>query len=362
MDASRRTSGIVGWVGTLVLAGFLLVPSAARAVPYFLPNLPDFYQHQLSGPKVNVENDALIDFAPPDAMPASAPNYDMTVNWWEDGFGWCCVTAFVNSFYYLEKRFNWPGLFTRPGGEKKTWQEQMVYAIEDMAIKYFGLKGPGLTLAQYAKDVAKSAAAGAKGRTLSFSQFTLSGGKVQEQDADATGMLLAPKDISGTFSSLFDVYRQELCKGQDVEIKWEFPSGVPPGTPVPWWAPSLHVTTGAGVADCKSAADTTLWFADPDKRNDILDGAYLPFDVREPYPDDATLAIPVGEIHYDEVSLNASGCITSGIYTGACITTLYDVSVVPEPGGALVLLSGLTALVDIGRRRSRALASVGCSR
>ena len=50
-----------------------LVPWAgAFAAPVFMPNLPDFYQH---------ENSKLD--APHPAMPAGAPPYTDTTQWWE---------------------------------------------------------------------------------------------------------------------------------------------------------------------------------------------------------------------------------------------------------------------------------------
>jgi hypothetical protein len=67
----------------------------------------------------------------------------MTPNWWEDGGGWGCITACVDSFYYLEKQFDFTGL--RPDSVGHTWQEQMVYAIEDMANDVFGLTGLSIT-------------------------------------------------------------------------------------------------------------------------------------------------------------------------------------------------------------------------
>jgi hypothetical protein len=342
----------------LALAGLVAFP--ARADLVIQPNLPDFYQHQKSGPAVNVPGENL-DFskAAPRPDPSHVPSYDLTPNWWESGGGWCCIAAYVNSLYYLEKTFDFPGLFTRPGGDAHTWQEQMIYAIEDMASQVFGLGVPMITIPQYIMQLAAQAAAEndlGPHKKLSYSQFALGGGgTVFESDANRMGDLTPYRNVSGQFSSLFDVYRQELCKGQDVEMFWQFPGGVvPPGETAPWWAGpnpgNYHTTTGAGV-DCNDPTDMTVLFADPDKRNDNNGNMYLNSDVRTPYPDDNTLPVPVGEMHYEEVELNAGGCITSGIYTGACLVQVTDISVTPEPPAALVILASLVGLVRCRRRR-----------
>jgi hypothetical protein len=91
-----------------------------------------------------------------------------------------------------------------------------------------------------------------------------------------------------------------------------------------------------------------LWFADPDKRNADEAGTYLPVDVREPYPNDPNLPVPVGELHYEMVTLDANSCITTGIYKGACMTLVTDISVAPEPPTWAVLLTGLVGLMLIG--------------
>ncbi|MGD9614907.1 MAG: PEP-CTERM sorting domain-containing protein [Alphaproteobacteria bacterium] len=338
------------WVFCLFCWGLAAYP--AQALPFFKPFLPDFYQHQKAGPTVNVPNDADVDFgnAAPQPPNNQIPSYAMTPDWWEDGGGWCCITAFVNSFYFLEKRYDWNGLFTRPDGAGKTWQEQMVYAIEDMAIEVFGLEGNApVPIPKYVRDLENEAAAGAKSRHLTISQYTLDSGKVMKQDADAAGDLLPETDVSGQFASLFDAYRVELCKSQDVTVRWEYPGGVvPPGEAEPWWAPSFHATTGAGVADCKNSTDRTLWFADPDKRNADEAGTYLPVDIREPYPNDANLPVPIGELHYEMVTLDANDCIASGIYKGACMVLVTDISVVPEPPTWVLLLAGLAGLMGFG--------------
>ncbi len=225
--------GPITKAGVLALAvvGLGLTTAMAKAdAIYIQPNLPDFYQHQKSGPLVNVPGEDL-NFTNPVPQPPDnqIPSYSMTPDWWENGGGWCCIAAYVNSFYYLEKQFDFTGLFTRPDGVGHTWQEQMVYAIEDMANDVFGLTGPSITIPQYVRKLEGEAHAEGvpESKGLTFSQFAVSGGDVQQSDADRTGNLSPYRDVSGQFDSLFDVYRTELCRGQDVELFRTFPNGVP---------------------------------------------------------------------------------------------------------------------------------------
>src|SRR6266545_5900115 len=129
----------------VVIVAVLAWTASAQSVPFFKPDLADFYQHQKSG----------SDPARPFGIPALAPNDPPAPlqpgytngNWWEDGGGWCCIAAFTNSFYFLDKH-GFPGLFDHsnldpvvgpPFHAGRTWQERMAYAIEDLAIDLFGL-------------------------------------------------------------------------------------------------------------------------------------------------------------------------------------------------------------------------------
>ena len=121
------------WIAKLCVLAFALVGVGLAVTPakadtiYIQPNVPDFYQHQKSGPLVNVPGENLNFTNPVPQPPANEiPSYSMTPDWWENGGGWCCITAYVNSFYYLEQQFGFTGLFTRPDGAGHTWQEQMV--------------------------------------------------------------------------------------------------------------------------------------------------------------------------------------------------------------------------------------------
>ncbi len=139
-------------LGLSVLIATTVIGAPAYGTPIFVkPNVPDFYQHQKAGDDAN--KDPLVDKAfdspaprgpaPRPADPPGVPSYDTGTNWWERGGGWCCVTAFVNSFYFLEKTYGFTGFFTRPEAEAAfaathmgnlpTWQQEMIYATEDMA-------------------------------------------------------------------------------------------------------------------------------------------------------------------------------------------------------------------------------------
>jgi hypothetical protein len=150
---SRHHTPFSGTSGACVLAAAFVVavvgtPAFGSPI-FFKNNVPDFYQHQKSGPDTNVplDNDLRFGYAGP--APGAVPSYDTTPEFWEQRGGWCCVAAFVDSFYFLEKTYGITGLFTRPDKEAKfekdnmrkpTWQEQMIFAIEDLA-QDMGLDG-----------------------------------------------------------------------------------------------------------------------------------------------------------------------------------------------------------------------------
>ncbi len=133
------------WVPTIVLGALLFWGLETHGAPFFKPDVPDFYQHQQSG------SDPAQPFNMPELAPADPPIVMQggmerlmpgftNGNWWEDGGGWCCVTAFVNSFYFLD-RHGFRGLFD--GDPTKPWQERMAFAIEDLAIGLLGLVPDG---------------------------------------------------------------------------------------------------------------------------------------------------------------------------------------------------------------------------
>jgi len=325
---------------------------AAHGGPFFKPDLPDFYQHQKAGPLVNVPNEAL-NFTNPVPQPATVPSYDVGPTWWENGGGWCCVTAFVNSFYYLEKHFGYDGFFTRTGEPAgTTWQQEMIFAIEDFA-KEFIINGTR-DIPEYVRKLETESRTKIKDKGeaarpgLTYSEFTLDSGKIMDQMDDGKGNLLPAFDVTATFGSLFGVYHDELCRSEDVTLRLTDPLGVTGA----WWSGSFHVVTGAGVEDCSDKTKMKIWFADPDKRNEIKDGAYTDTKIREPYPVGAGVPLPIGQTNYELVTVDADGNITDGLYKGAKIVKITAISPIPEPSTWLLLSSGLVGLVLWNRKRT----------
>jgi uncharacterized repeat protein (TIGR01451 family) len=321
MNKNQRLCALRTVAFTIILLTWIS-DAYSDTVPFFKPDLPDFYQHQKSGPFVNVEMDRDMDFSKtPAGRPGTVPDYDLTTEWWEKGFGWCCVAAFVNSFYYLEKHFGYDGLFTRTGGEEKTWQEQMVFAIEDFAINLFPSEGGTLDVPQYVRKLESESRMKIQDRggqappPLSYAEFFRDGtGKVMKQEFDENGNPLPVEDVSERFESLFDVYHAELCHSEDVTVRFKDFGVLGPDV---WWSglnSFFHVVTGAGVEDCDNKAIKTFYFADPDKRNEFKDGAYTDNDVRQPYPAGEEVPLPIGQKHYEKVTVDANDEIIDGLY------------------------------------------------
>jgi len=329
-----------------------------HATPFFRPDLPDFYQHQKSGSDLtkpyNNPGWPPNPGHPPDAQPNPLkPGYN-NGNWWEDGSGWCCAAAFTNSFYSLDKQ-GFVGLFDHsakspsglggtPADQDKTWQERMAYAIEDLRIETdrTGKTIPDF-LAKYGYGPDK----------LSYSEFFLDGGKVKKSNgASLCGVQVCvppPGSTSTTFTSLFDAYSTELLRGEDVELRIEYPSFDPtrscPDQNLPWWCTSFHILTGAGVERDKT--QLKLWFADP---NDTIHGANW----GHPYTN--TDELPVGVANYTMAMLMADEqtFATGGPYAGAKITRIFAISPVsvrqaPGPSTLTVMAVAMLALLGYSR-------------
>jgi hypothetical protein len=336
------------------VTALLAIPVGASPIGFYKPHLPDFYQHQLAADVTNVENDADLDFAPDAPLPGGKPSFDLTDKWWEAGGGWCCVSAHVNSFYFLEAHWGYKGLYTPDTGAGKSWLELMVYATEHMAVDYiYGAVPLDDRIPTYLRKLEKRSAdtltkdGKAKKPALSYKEFTLGGGGVEKKTADAAGKL--GKGVKSDYTDLFDAYHAELCKSQDVTIRL-----TPGDLTGPWWAVprGFHVVTGAGVADCDDDTKRTLAFADPDKRNewDADKKAYKDSDIRKPY--DTTMDLPVGAIHYEIVEIGADGKISKGLYAGAMIAKITAISPIPEPGTWSLAAGGLLVLA-LARRGLR---------
>jgi hypothetical protein len=415
MDALYRFIVQVTLLATVAIG----LPTGAWALPITInhiagvgdfknPFVPDFYQHQKAGNNANRPAERDVTFDDAAARPATVPDYATAPNWWENGGGWCCVVGIVNSLYWLEQAYGIQGLYTRPdkeaafqaaNGRAPTWQERAIFAIEDLA-KDMGLTGlPGLADPPIPRSVRKLEAAstfppGSPYHKLTYSEFELNTGSVVQFSADSAGAFMPGRDVSGSYGSLFDVYRSELCRSEDVTITIQYPAArrnmviadirarvavqeavlgrmltdaefraivnAALGPDLPWWFFSFHVMTGAGVADCSDPTDRRLFVADPDKRNrlNVAGNAYLDEDVRERYPYDATTPFPSGLIHYETLDLDANGCITSALYRDACITLVRAISPVPAPATLPALCLGLLALAWVaawngGARRRR---------
>jgi len=359
IEMYRRKPFFHVWVAMAFL-GILLLEEAPVRAQFFKPHVPDFYQHQKAPPQINVESDDDIvadNFSHSAPRPTTVPSYNTEPNWWENRGGWCCVSAYVNSFYYMEKNFGYDGFFTRTGGENRTWQEQMIYATEDFANTLIELGTE--SIAQHIRRLEresrmKIASKGGKPpKPLSYKEYFRGAlGDILVVEDDGTGTFGPPDFISSGLRSLFDVYRAELLRGEDVVLRLQFPTVG--GSGDPWWHQfgTFHAVTGAGVGDRGSR---TLWFADPDKRNADEAGTYLNLDVRMPYPNDPNLPVPVGEMHYERVVVDANDIIISGIYTGARIIRVAALSPIPEP--STLILFGVGTLGVIGfvlRHRKKA--------
>jgi hypothetical protein len=354
--------------------------SAVQGVPFFKPDLPDFYQHQKSG------SDPAKAYNAPDLAPSDPPNplrpgYT-NPDWWEDGGGWCCIAAFTNSFYFLDKH-GAPGLFDHsnldpvvgpPFHGGRTWQERMAYAIEDLAIDTFGLQlggdpdgggprtrsavdgGPQHTIPDF---LAKYGYGPDK---LLYSEFFLDGGNVVRSDGASicgTDVCIPPPAATPTpFTSLFDVYYQELLRSEDVVFRIEYPAGTVDPTKscadqgLPWWCFSYHMVTGAGVE--RDATMRKLWFADP---NNTLHGV----DWGHPYTNADKLPIPdltdPADIarYYEMVMLRADErTLDTGPYAGTMITRVFTTSPIPEPSTFLLWVTGVAGCgMALWRRRYR---------
>jgi hypothetical protein len=412
-NPGRRSRPLQRWsLRLLLIAMWACLPANVWALPITMrhiagvgdfkdPFVPDFYQHQKAGDNANqaLERDVRFNDAAP--RPGVVPDYATTPNWWENGGGWCCVVALVNSFYFLEEAYGIEGLFTRADkeaefqraqGRAPTWQERMIFAIEDLA-KDMGLTGlPGLADPAIPRHVRKledaaTFPAGSPYHKLTYSEFMLDTGRVFERKADPLGALAPATNVSASYRSLFDVYRAELCRSEDVTITIQYPEARRLaviatvrtreaaeraalgrdltdaefdaivrdvlGPDLPWWFFSFHVMTGAGIADCTDPTDQRLFVADPDKRNRLVGNAYVDEDLRTRYPYDAATPFPSGLIHYETLELNASGCITSALYRDACITLVRAISPVVEPATLHIVWLGILAVAWARRRGIR---------
>ena len=260
------TCQVRGWSRRMVLFGVVLDVVAlglgASAAPTFLPDIPDFYQHQKSG-----SNAANIPYkfptgANPVPRPATfTPGYANPTDrsWWEWGYnpdtagstgggagGWCCIAAFTNAFYYWDVH-GFSGLFNHGGVEPLL--NRANYAIEDLAIDFFDMNGTGASTIPQFMDFYLP------GGRPTYSEYFLDGGQVKKSNnpsACGFGLICDPAASTNTgFTSLFDFYKSQINAKNSVLVYIE------PGAGTTAWWTNFHVVTGAGFDN------NILYFADP---------------------------------------------------------------------------------------------------
>jgi hypothetical protein len=308
------------------------------AAPVYLADLPDFYQHQLSG-----SNGANAFNIPGPFAGYSNPttaSYDLTqpvdtggpgVQWERNG-GWCLITAFTDAFYQLNQH-GAPGLFDHGGTH--TWLERSAYGIEDLAIKTFGFGGAA---------------------TQTIDQFMASyvGPNTVEHDVYTWNAALGRVMLNGvgtSYTSMYALYRDQIAAGHDAILNIINPSG---NNPAWWWtaaageAPAaghFHRLAGAGYDD----ATNTIYFADPNNQGSGPGMANWGF----PYAVGA--ALPVGAAYYDSNTMAADGTLGGAGGYGGAVANQIDVlfTITPEPSSIIELGMGF-GLVGLLAWRPRA--------
>ena len=293
---------------------------AASAAPIFLSDLPDFYQHQLSGA------DASAPFGRPGRFAGYSdplvPTYDVAMPvddggpgvQWERNGGWCAITAMTDVFYRLDRQ-GVTGLFDHGGN--RSWLERMNYAISDLAIKRWGL----------AEDAPMS--------TASFIDAKVGANRVRIDwltwDANL-GQVLSNGSPT-PYVSMYSAYAGQLALGHSAVLNL-----VDPGKSNPdwWWAKSYHMVAAAGYDDSTSA----IFYADPNGRGSDPES----MNWGHPYgPDDP---LPVGFSYYQSSIMGQTGLLSGDdVFSGALVTDIFVLSIVPEidpagMGSVLALLGG----------------------
>jgi hypothetical protein len=313
--------------GYLALACALAFAApAGRATPVFLPDLPDFYQHQLSGSDPSKPFDRPANFA--GYANPTTPVYSNIIPLdsggpgvqWERNGGWCYITSFTSVFYQLDKN-GASGLFDHGGNYN--WLERMNYAIADFAIHAwgFGEAGPQSASQFITNKIGAD--------RISLDLFTWDVGLSRVlRNSQPTG-----------YDSMYSAYSNLLASGNSVVLNLTNPG---PANPDWWWSSSYHMVAAAGYND----ATSEIYFADPNNKGSDPGLA----DWGHPYAEDDPL--PVGESYYNFNTMDATGLLSgSGGLGGSQVQTMYVFSIVPEPATSGLLLVGVAVSLWAMKRR-----------
>lgn len=302
---------------------------AASAAPVFLSDLPDFYQHQLSGA------DASAPFGRPGRFDGYSnplePTYDTLLPLddggpgvqWERNGGWCRIVALTDVFYRLDRQ-GVAGLFDHGGNH--SWLEHMNYAISDFAINAWGFTGnPPMSTSAFIE-----AKVGANRVRIDWLTWDANLGQVLSNGNPTP------------FTSMYSAYASQLKLGHSAVLNLVDPSTSNPDW---WWAKSYHMVAAAGYDDSTSA----IFYADPNGRGS--DPASMNWG--HPYGLDDPL--PVGSPYYQSSIMDRGGLLSGDdVFAGALMKDMFVLSIVPEIDsagmGSVIALLGL-GLGLLGRRR-----------
>ncbi|WP_062261185.1 hypothetical protein [Endozoicomonas arenosclerae] len=332
-----RKSNTLGWfILSCFLLSALMGTSTLRAESVFRPHVPDFYQHQQSGPER---------FNPPGSPPLPlSPGYD-NGEWHEADGGYCMYTALTNAFYALEKQF---GLmlfdFTQLGTRHKnrSWLERAIYLLEDMVI--WSTQSPSPMLENYVERASLKSSVSqccynsfytqnscvmAFQRQSSFRSperldFKPAGNKqlkiqalryidlLLEEHDYINRQLGLPDDNNRNLYTMYSAIHQVMMETNHVVII------VLKGWGDYWWAGSFHAVTVAGIEN--DHGQHLIWVSDPDN---TMNGSGWG------YPLSGNQTLPIGAEHYDplEVLPEDGRTIMSGPYEGAEIDKIFILTV-----------------------------------
>lgn len=315
-----------GTRGGLVVLALMSLTVVSRATPVYESDLPDFYQHQLSG------SDPSAPFNRPGSFSGysdpSVPSYSTLQPYndggpgiqWERNGGWCHITAFTDVFYQLDKN-GASGLFDH-GGDY-TWLERMNYAISDFAIKAWGFGG-------VQKESVRQFIDGTIGNNrVTMNSFSW----------DSSLLRVLCNGEATSFTSMYSLYSYQLAIGNSAVLNL-----VNPGTANPdwWWSSSYHMVAAAGYDNESS----DVYYADPNGNGSdpTLENWGHPYGLND--------ALPIGASYYNSNTMDETGLLSgTGEFSGALVNYIYVLSVVPEPSTYALFGIGAIGMLMVMRRR-----------